>query len=309
MKERNTYFTLLNFILLFILLNIGDYSQNNPKRYTIGIMKNLFNDVNINDAGAACNVWIKELNKLYKSRYDVDFKIYDNFNEVREALKEGYLAFLALNVSNYMKYKNKFTLTPQFVASFKGDSLFRYQLLVRKEDNYKNLKNLKKTKIGITTKYNNSIPSLWFDVNCAENNIYNKDYFKEVVASPNESQLILNLFFGKIDACIVPEKMFKLMADLNPQIQNRLTPIISSPYYVLSVMCFTKNFSNKSDREFFIENALNMQKLITGRQVMALMKIDKLVLFNDGDLNSYLNLLNEYKSIDRSANKFTKQNF
>ena len=310
MNKWNTYRNIiLNFSLILILSGTAAYSQNNPKHYTIGIMRNLFNSVNINDAGAVCNVWVKELNKLNKNKYDVDFEIYNNFNEVSDALKEGKLAFLALNVSNYIKYKNKFNLSPQFVASFKGDSVFRYQLLVRKEDNYKNLKDLKKTKIGITTKYDNTTPSLWFDINCAENNIHNKNYFKEIIASPNESQLILNLFFGKIDACIVPEKIFKLMAELNPQIQNRLIPIISSLYYLLSVMCFTKNFTDKTDREYFIENALDMQKLITGRQVLALMKIDKLVLFREDDLNSYLNLLNEHKNINRSANIFTKQNF
>ena len=296
-------------IVFIILLSVNSYSQKLPKYYTIGIMKELFNDVNINDAGAACNIWLNEIRKLNKSNYDLDLKIYENYNEVHEDLIKGNLAFLALNVVDFMQLKDKFSLDPQFIASFKGDTEFRYLLLTSKDKNYKDIKDLKDLRIGITSKYNNDIPKLWFDVFCAKNNISDiKSYFKEIITTPNESQLILNLFFGKIDACLVPEKIFRIMAELNPQMEARLTPLASSPYYIFTIMCFTKNYINEEDRKVFTDNALKMHELVSGKQIMMMMKINKLVLFHDTDLDSYRQLLEDYKKISGSKKGLKKQN-
>ncbi len=296
-------------IVFIILLSVNSYSQKLPKYYTIGIMKELFNDVNINDAGAACNIWLNEIRKLNKSNYDLDLKIYENYNEVHEDLIKGNLAFLALNVVDFMQLKDKFSLDPQFIASFKGDTEFRYLLLTSKDKNYKDIKDLKNLRIGITSKYNNDIPKLWFDVFCAKNNISDiKSYFKEIITTPNESQLILNLFFGKIDACLVPEKIFRIMAELNPQMEARLTPLASSPYYIFTIMCFTKNYINEEDRKVFTDNALKMHELVSGKQIMMMMKINKLVLFHDTDLDSYRQLLEDYKKISGSKKGLKKQN-
>ena len=309
MNNHKKYYIVISQIMFIILLSVISYSQKLPKHYTIGIMKELFNDVNINDAGAACNIWLNEIRKLNKSNYDLDLKIYDSYKEAHEDLIKGNLAFLALNVVDFMQLKDKFSLDPQFIASFKGDTEFRYLLLISKDKNYNGIKDLKNLRIGITTKYNNDIPKLWFDVFCAKNNISDiKNYFKEIITTPNESQLILNLFFGKLDACLVPEKIFKIMAELNPQMEARLTPLVSSPYYIFTIMCFTKNYLNEEDRKVFTDNALKMHELVSGKQIMMMMKINKLVLFHDADLDSYRQLLEDYKKISESKNGLKKQN-
>ncbi len=279
-------------ILVLILISSFVGAQNVPKHYTVGIMKNLFNDVNINDASVICNIWIKALNELNKSKYDLSVKIFDDFNEVQKSENEGKLAVIALNVSDYIKYKNKLKLEPEFIPAYKGATKYRYLMLVREKEKFKSITDLKGASIGITEKYDYTIPGMWLDAVCADNKIPEKEkFFKEIIKTPNESKLILNLFFGKIDACIVPENTFLFMAELNPQIKKRLTILKYSPYYIITVICFTNNFLNKKDREFFQKKALDMQKLVYGQQVLTLMKIDQIVLYHKDDLNSFLQLL------------------
>jgi hypothetical protein len=260
-------------------------------------MKNLFNEVDFGDAQAAIKVWVNEIVKTYhySDGYNLKAKIYSQFDEVNEQKKQDSLAILALNTFDYLNNNTKIGLDPVLVPSAEGDVFGQYYILVRKEDRYKNITDLKGANLGLLTATNQIASRLWLDVTLAKINITDKTkFFKNIIMEEKESQLILNLFFGHIDACIVSTGAFSLMNELNPQVSSKIISIQVSPKYLWGLLCFTKTFNNERDRSLFYTNAVHVHELISGKQLFSLIKIDKLVPFKNEYLNSYKDLIKEY---------------
>jgi phosphonate transport system substrate-binding protein len=260
-------------------------------------MKNLFNQVDLNDAKAAIIVWLDELVKTYhfSAGYSLKVKIYDDFKELNKEMTQDSLAIVAMNTTDYLKNYEKTGLDPVLVPSAEGDIFAQYYMLVRKDDSYKNINDLKGTSIGILSGTNQAASTCWLDVTLAKNNIPDKTkFFKKIISENKESQLILNLFFGQLDACIVSKGGFSVMKELNPQVGEKLISIEISPKYLWGVVCFTKTFVNPGDRDLFYTHALKIQELISGKQVLSLIKVDKLQTFKYDYLNSFKDLLKEY---------------
>lgn len=301
-------FIIIQFIIVFVT---PGYSQTNnqnseKKTYVIGYMRNLFNGVDINDAQAAVKVWVNEIIKTikYGNNYNIKTKIYNNFNEVYLDIKDNELAALSLNSQDYFNNVNKLGLEPVIVPSVDGEVGYEYYLLVRKEEGIKSLKQLKDKSIGLLTESDNSAAIMWLDVILAKDNfpVFEK-FFKLIYPGQNESQLILNLFFGKTDACIVTNHSYKIMSELNPQIRERLTILSTSPDYLLSMMCFLKSFNNKKDRQLVYSNAFKVPNSPAGKQILTLLKIDKILPYKDGYLTSYKNLLQDYNRLIKTKKK------
>ncbi len=297
---RLVFSYLIMFTVSFALFSVRAQSNNNnslKRIYTVGYMKNLFNQVDLNDAKAAIKVWLDELVKTYNfsDGYQLKVKIYDQFEELSKEMNNDHLAIVAMNTIDYINNNEKIGLDPVLVPSAEGDIFSQYYILVRKESGYKDIKDLKGIIIGVLSGTNQAASTCWLDVTLAKNNIPDKTkFFKKIITANKESQLILNLFFGQLDACIVSTGAFSIMKELNPQVGDKLISILVSPKYLWGVVCFTKIFVNQSDRNLFYTHAVNVQELVSGKQVLSLIKVDKLETFKYDYLNSFKELLKEY---------------
>ncbi len=285
------------FVGIFTMNAQKNANVSTKKTYTVGYMKNIFSQVDINDAQAAIKVLLNEILKTYNynNNYNLKVKIYTQSSEVAEQMKQDSLAVLALNTYDYLNYADKIGLDPVLVPVSKEDVFVQYYILVRKESNFKSIVDLKGTDIGILSGGNYIASKFWLDIMLAKENIPDKTrYFKHISWSEKESQLILNLFFGQSDACIVSSEAFSLMKDLNPQIGEKIIIIRSSSKYLWGVMCFTKTFTNQEERNLFYTNSIGVQKLNSGRQLYSLLKITGLEPFKNVYLNSFKDLLKDY---------------
>jgi hypothetical protein len=303
MKFRN-----INMVLVFSAMLAGGSSlysaepENHQdvsakKTYTIGFIRSLFSGVDLSDAQAALKVWVKEIVKTYhyNDGYNLKAKIYNQFDELKNERKQDSLAVIILNTLDYLDYSDKIELDPALVMSTRGDIFEQYYILVKKNDRYKSIKDLKGANIGLLSAKNYCVSKIWLDVTLAKDNIPDKSrFFKNIITSDKESQLILNLFFGHLDACVVSKGSFLLMKELNPQVGDNLISIQTSPNYLLGLICFIKNSVSEPDKNLFYSNVVHIHELNSGKQLLSLIKIDKLAAFKKEYLNSFKVLLKEY---------------
>jgi hypothetical protein len=266
-------------------------------------MQNIFSDVDLNDARAAIKVLLDQIvrNYHYSDGYNLKAKIYGQCSDVTESMKNDSLAVLAVGTYDYLTFGNKIGLDPIFVPSTKGDIFEQYSILTRKVSNFTNIKDLKGVKIGLLSSKNHMASRLWLDILLAKNNIPDKSkFFNKVNNSEKESQLILDLFFGHLDACIVSTASLTLMKELNPQVGEKLISIQNSPKYLWGLTCFTKIFTSEKDRDMFSKSAMQVNELNAGRQLFSLAKINKLEPFKFEYLNTYKDLLKEFNNYVKS---------
>lgn len=309
---RVFFLMLLGAIFVSFTMNKAGYNDGIRKRtYTIGYMKNVFSEVDINDARAAIKVLINEITRTYHDAdgYNLKAKIYNEFDEVSEAMKDDSLAVLAMNTFDYLNNGDKIGLDPILVPLTKGDIYEQYEVLTRRENQFKNIKDLKGLNIGLLSSNNHMASRLWLDISLSKINVADKSkFFKNVTLVRKESQLILDLFFGRLDVCVASSGQLALMKELNPQIGEKIVSIQSSPKYLWGIACFTKSFTNEKDRDIFYKSTIQLNELNSGRQLFSLVKIKKLEAFKNEYLNSYKDLMKEYTRLVK-ANKIKYDKF
>jgi phosphonate transport system substrate-binding protein len=301
-------FKYINPVLIFLVvltsgfsLSLTEPKNNNDipikKTYTIGFIRSLFSGVDLSDAQAALKVWVKEIVKTYhyNDGYNLKAKIYNQFDELKNERKQDSLAVIILNTLDYLDFSEKIDLDPALVMSTRGDIFEQYYILVKKTDRYKNVKDLKGANIGLLSAKNYNASKIWLDVTLAKENIPARSrFFNKIITSDKESQLILNLFFGHLDACVVSKGSFLLMKELNPQVGDNLISIQTSPGYLVGLICYIKNSVSEPDKNLFYSNVVHIHELNSGKQLLSLIKIDKLVAFKKEYLNSFKDLMKEY---------------
>ena len=191
---RLVFSYLIMFTVSFALFSVRAQSNNNnslKRIYTVGYMKNLFNQVDLNDAKAAIKVWLDELVKTYNfsDGYQLKVKIYDQFEELSKEMNNDHLAIVAMNTIDYINNNEKIGLDTVLVPSAEGDIFSQYYILVRKESGYKDIKDLKGIIIGVLSGTNQAASTCWLDVTLAKNNIPDKTkFFKRLlrqIKNPN----------------------------------------------------------------------------------------------------------------------------
>jgi len=72
------------------------------------------------------------------------------------------------------------------------------------------------------------------------------------------------------------KKSFLVMKELNPQLERNLKIVLTSPDYIQTVFAVRKNLSEYYRTEFD-RAILNLDKNKSGREMLAIFKLDKIV--------------------------------
>ncbi|MGE5498256.1 MAG: phosphate/phosphite/phosphonate ABC transporter substrate-binding protein [Syntrophothermus sp.] len=304
MKIRSFYLT--GFLYLFVtMLNFNIAAQQNrqkikAKSYAVGFMNNVFSEVDLNDARAALKIWVNETIRLYNGQdeYQIHSIFYENISDLSKSIRNNDLAFISMSTYDYLAQEKKLGLEPVLVPEIEGELGVKFCLLVNRSAGINNIRDLKGKAIGLIANPISIASRLWLDVLLAKNNLLPKEkYFNRIEGSSKDSQAILNLFFGNLDACIVPEKSYQLMKELNPQVGEKLKSILISDSFMPGFICYVSTSGDEQFKQHFCSSTIKLQEHNAGRQMLTLLKIGKLVPFKDQYLDSFRDLLKEHRKI------------
>ncbi len=300
MKKTKLKIFATAFILFISIIFISEnYSQTsvgkkNIPTYKVVFLKNLFTEVNYNDAAAALKVWIEELGTTLSPSFKLDVILLGSIEEIQQYQKQNEVALITLNAVDYLQNKDKLNLEGAFVPLINGKAEIEYILLTKK--NLNTIGDLGKSKIGMLSVFNSPMPHLWLDVILAKKKMTEKEkHFIKIVEAENESKLILSLFFGQIDACIVKKETFDLMVELNSQLGNQLKIIDTLKGMIASVTCFPESFKSKKNRQNIINASKQLNSYTIGKQIYTFMKIGGVERFKEEDISEVKKLLNDHK--------------
>jgi ABC transporter, phosphonate, periplasmic substrate-binding protein len=270
-------------------------SNNSLPTYKVIFLKNLFTDVDINDAVAALKIWVMEIEKTAKPEFTLMPVIIDNIESIK-ASSLGDVALVCLNSTDFLDYKSKLNLEGAFLPLINGKVFSQYILLSR--NNIDDISKLKGSKIGIESKIDYSIANMWLDILLEKNKLpQNKKFFSEVKSYDKESQLVLSVFFGQLDACIVTKNSFDLMVELNPQVGKKIKILNISQNLILTVTAFPRDFKNKEHRQDIIEAAKSLGSFPGGKQLLTLMNSNDVIQYRNEYLDNIIKLVEDYRNI------------
>ena len=117
-----------------------------------------------------------------------------------------------------------------------------------------------------------------------------ENYFGSLITDTKVSRVVLPVFFGQADACLVSRRGFEAMCELNPQLATDLTAIATSPLMVLCFYAFRKNYNN-SNRHVLANVHTRLLTSPAGRQLATLFQFEGLTIRDGTCLASALSVL------------------
>ncbi len=269
----------------------GDGPVCRPIIMRLGYTHYAFSDVDLKDAQAAMEIWTKH---IVKGSIPVEPKvtIYRDEESLLRALQTNEVNMAALASTTYLKVKDKLPLKPFFVPLSKGQVGEEFCLLVHRQSGITDASQLKNRKLLFFPRCSpNSPQNLWLNNFLRDKGLLDKDrFFKCIEITETPSQAVLPVFFRKIDACYVPRQFIETIAEMNPQVGHNLQILTHSPPIVRGLLVIRSDID--PDLKELLTKSLNeMDKQPQGRQILTLLRYDRLIPYQPGHLANVVDCL------------------
>jgi ABC-type phosphate/phosphonate transport system substrate-binding protein len=263
---------------------------------SIGYSKNVFFDVDLNDALVATKLWAEHIVRRTHPGAQVIAAIYPDHAALQRALEQQAVDIVALLTMEYLELKDLVPLEPVMVTEVREGVYERFLLLVRADRKEQNIPSLQKGKI-IIEGVRGELPLLWLDtVLLAQGSPGARRFFSTLTVSNKAADTVLPVFFNQADCCVVSCSAFETVTELNPQIGRELNAVVTSPGLVVGIICYRKDFPEQHKAELK-KTMAEMHIDPRGSQLVTLFRVKRLTPFSPGFLNSVEALQSEHDAL------------
>lgn len=294
-----------SFCLAFVCMAAGGLGaqdrnsapDSNAVHVRLGYPTQMFMDVDPRDAKVAFDLWVNEIIRSNRLPFTLGIVFFESPDEALAAAKAGQVELAALPTNDYLRIKDTGPIEPILSGSLDGKVGEEYLLLARTDRGRNSLEQLRGATLNLEAPYTlNPVVLKWLDVQLMRKGLEPADRFLGTIKHVSKpSQAILPVFFGQADACLVNRYAYRTIRDLNPQIERDFAVLATSPPFVASLAFVRKNVPE--DLKASIRKYFNIMDSAKGRQIMALFKVDRTILFQPEHLESLIRLNEEYAAL------------
>ncbi len=263
-----------------------------PRELIVGHL-NTLKGVNIKDARVAMEMYFNRASHDYPT-YTVKFEMLTDVASTAQMIRQGRLHFIGLSGADYLDLRDLYPVVPLFVSSQVNEPVEPYVLVVRKGMTLEKMAQLRQRRLRVEHIAGRRIDLMWLDVLLDEHALPAKDsFFTSIQETEKPIRIILPVFFGQAEACLVSQSAFDTMIELNPQVGRKLTVLKRSPGFIKSVTCVA-DYIDDALADKVVGAAMDLRRVEYGRQLMLIFKTKRNFLFNRDFLAETERLLLRY---------------
>jgi phosphonate transport system substrate-binding protein len=268
-------------------------SDEEEYRFRYGYQLRAMRNLPIKDAEAAIKVWVDEL--THENGLKSKVHLYKDLVPLIRDFQNGNLDLISVDPLDYLVLMQEVEAELAFNPVRYGKKTDKYLLLVRSDSPFADITDLRDKKLVVLKGTHAGL--LFLNTLLLRHKQEETDSFFFAIDERNKVlKVVLSVFFGNADACIVPEGAFKTMAELNPQIGKQLRIIDSSEEIIWGMSLFHKDIDEKL-KETIKKITYSLKERIRGRQILMLFKFEDIVQLEESSLDTLKILLNEYKTL------------
>lgn len=261
------------------------------KPFSFAFSQRMFSDVNENDAQASVRAWALALSKERSIHLEAKPIIIPGATQLNAALREGTVDGAAILTTEFLDLDHSRVDPELFISIIDGRIDEEYLLLVRGPSAYRTAVDLKGRELGLHANPRTSLAPAWLARLLEGLGAPPPErHFSRVISAPRIAKVLLPVFFGQRDACVVTRKGFETMCDMNPQVRTQLRILATSPPVVPAIGLFRAGLPPEQRAEM-IRAMRNLEDSASGRQVLTLFQTTGLIETNDAALTSARELL------------------
>jgi ABC-type phosphate/phosphonate transport system substrate-binding protein len=280
---------------------VNNSTGNIKNHLNVGYVTNTTSGVNQRDAKIALEMLVR---KIIKSKanpgFEAESMIFQNIEAAVQAINSNRIELLTMTTTDYISVRDKINADPAYVKSNNdGEVGSKFVLLCKKNKILGDSLNGLRDKTLVTVKGNNDFVSImWMDTLLNRQRLpLSRTFFSTIKQVCKNSHPVLQVFFGKADACLVEKEVYEMMIELNPQIKKTMTVLAESPAFLLTITAIRRNadsFAKKNIAAFREKIAEDSE----GKQIMMIFQSKKVLKFRPEYLLPIENLYSRYQEIN-----------
>ncbi len=250
----------------------------------------LFTGVEAADARTSTEVHIKQVAAEAGINYRARF--FHQGPEFLEALRGGELDFVLISAVDFIREPG-LRLKPLLVTVRGEAPQDRLRLLVRADAGIKTLADLRGRSLALDCGADTALHFLWLDEQLKREGLPPaREFFAGRTEFPQEaSRVVLPVFEGAIDACLVSESQFNLMLVEYPELGRELISLTYSVPLLNSIVCVHEDYRETEPGEIMRLGGTLTQSP-AGREFLSLTKTKRMAPFQPEYLDNVRQLLN-----------------
>lgn len=274
-----------------------------PASLRVGFTKNLFLDVNRNDAEASFKVLADIVGQKQGYTVQLETRVFDDVTVLEAAIKDGSILLSVVDAWQFLSMDIQQFMRPYFISADQGKVGKKYVLLTRRGSGLNSLADLRGKDIAELEASGVNLGLPWLETLLLGNGLGTQtQFFGSVEMVRRPSGAVLPVFFGKKQACVVDESGYEVMKELNPQVGRQLQVIATSDLYANSLICLTHSGWTSPDyKKTVIENLAGIHKEPSGQQILTLFKTGRLIPFEEPHLDTVRKLRNTYDRLRKDT--------
>ncbi len=225
---------------------------------------------NVNDARAAYRVWLREVARQYAETAAQPIPdIFISSDELIRSVRKGSIDCYGLTAPEFARVADLTDPDSLVIQDYVADGL-EYVLLVHNQGRFKTISDLRDSSIVSHLHRDMALLPAWLSTTLADNNLPSPEsFFASHKRSNSLTQVVLPVFFRRVDGACLARKDWETARELNPQLGRDLRPLLVSPKVIPIVFGFRRN-TNASSRKALIESIQRINTLPAGQQIVAL---------------------------------------
>ncbi len=229
---------------------------------------------------------------------DIDLRLAPQQNWVRpsaqllEGIRSGTVDLFCVTVQEYRQVAQYVDTGRVITSDYGGDELL---VVVREGSGIAGLAGLRGRSLILQDAPNTSIAEPWLAVSLWREGLESPDQLLgRITKNAKLAQVVLPVFFGQADACVVTRRGLAMMFELNPQLARKLKILLVSPAMVSAFFACRRDYPAHLKKPIF-DRLLALKSSPTSKQVLTLFQSPDFTALDAECLHSANSVLEIYE--------------
>jgi ABC-type phosphate/phosphonate transport system substrate-binding protein len=271
--------------------------QTPSRLLRVGVSVETLSGANVTDARGAYKVWAQEvINRLSLKTVELVPGIFISSYQMVQMIRQGTIGMFGITAWEFSRVVNYVDQNEVLLEEDIAQGM-NYVLLVHNASPYKKLGDLRGRQIAIHHHRHMNLLSAWIGNMLAAENLPRMDaFFSQQVVRDSVTQVILPVFFHRMDAAALLRTDYETAVEMNPQLGRDLHALAISPNIIPTLCGFNKNCNPETVKQF-LSILSRSESLPSGQEIVALYQSRKLVNRPTSCMNLTVNMLRQYERV------------
>jgi len=247
-----------------------------PMDLHIAFTRSSFLGVNESDAMAAFKVFTRTVGK--RRGYDVTphVRIFDDLAVLKAEIDRGSQELLIVDSWEYLTLAPERKMPIEFSTIEQGVVREDYVLLVNAGSGVGGLADLEGKRVIVLESSSANTGRHWLRTELLALGVSSpRTYFSHFEVNHRISKVVLPVFFGQADACVVDRSGFEIMNEMNPQVGKKLVIVGQSDPYLDTMLCVRPDgWDHPGQRLDLLDALRDLNSDPGGQQILSLFKFE-----------------------------------